>query len=149
MYSVHSECWYITLHAGQCVRTHPDLPELHGGPQQHPVHLRGGLHPAAAPPSLRGVPGILVTSLNLSSPCYSPHLQSMRCGIPLSIIFYKKLMITCIIKAKVWLTEFCVLCVYKIFSQQPVNILLKSQKNKSFRKLNMISTKAIYLVAIF
>ena len=60
------------------MRTHPDLPELHGGPQQHPVHLRGGLHPAAAPPSLRGVPGILVTSLNLSSPCYSPHLQSMR-----------------------------------------------------------------------
>ena len=82
----------------------------------------------STPPSLRGVPGILVTSLNLSSPCYSPHLQSMRCGIPLSIIFYKKLMITCIIKAKVWLTEFCVLCVYKIFSQQPVNILLKSQK---------------------
>ena len=42
--------YYITtLHAGQCVRTHPDLPELHGVAQQHPVHLRGGLHPAAAP----------------------------------------------------------------------------------------------------
>ena len=56
MYSVHSECWYITLHAGQCVVTHPDLPELHGGAQQHPVHLRGGLHPAAAPLLATGGP---------------------------------------------------------------------------------------------
>ena len=36
--------------------THPDLPELHGVAQQHPVHLRGGLHPAAAPLLATGGP---------------------------------------------------------------------------------------------